>query len=360
MNMKTGQADLPLHYGKAPSWLFERMKKLTRQVLLALANEYPVEEILRRLADPFWFQALGCLLGFDWHSSGLTTTTCGALKESLKDVGDEIGLFMAGGKGKTSRQTPQEINLKLEKLGQVDVADKLVYASRLSAKVDSSAVQDGFQIYHHTFIFTPQGSWAVIQQGMNEELRAARRYHWLSDNLNSFVCEPHCGIVSETKTNTLNLVAKEVDETREAITYLSRQKPEKTLKALEKYREMKLPPRHHLLLSDINPARLKKTLLLTYEREANNFETLLAQPGVGAKTLRALSLLAELLYGTPLSWRDPARYSFAHGGKDGYPYPVDQETYDHTIETLRQAVSQARLDKIEKTKALKRLANIGN
>lgn len=358
--MKTGQADLPLHYGKAPSWLFERMTKLTQQVLLTLADEYSPEEILRRLADPFWFQALGCLLGFDWHSSGLTTTTCGAIKESLKVIGDEIGLFMAGGKGKTSRQTPQEITLKLEKLGQVDKADNLVYASRLSAKVDSSAVQDGFQIYHHAFIFTPQGKWAVIQQGMNESLRAARRYHWLSDNLTSFVCEPHCGIISEVKNTTLNLVDEGVDEARKAVTYLSCQKPEKTMKALKKYQEMKLPHRHHLLLSDINPARFKKTLLLTYEREASNFETLLAQSGVGAKTLRALSLLAELLYGTPLSWRDPARYSFAHGGKDGCPYPVNRRTYDQTIETLRQAVTQARLDKNEKIKALKRLATIEN
>ncbi len=358
--MKTGHADLPLHYGKAPRWLFERMTKLTRQVLLALAEEYTPEEILHRLADPFWFQALGCLLGFDWHSSGLTTTTCGAIKESLKDIGEEIGLFMAGGKGKASRQTPQEITTKLEKSGQAKLPEDLVYASRLSAKVDSSAVQDGFQIYHHAFIFTPQGSWAVVQQGMNEASKAARRYHWLSNNLTSFVCEPHCGIVSKVKSNTLNLVAKEGNEAREAVAYLSCQKPEKTIKTLEKYQEMKLPHRHHLLLSDINPTRIKKTLFLTYEREPSNFEELLAQPGVGAKTLRALSLLAELLYGTPLCWRDPARYSFAHGGKDGYPYPVDRQIYDQTIETLRQSVTQARLNKIEKTKALKRLATMEN
>lgn len=354
--MRTGIANLPLHYGKAPAWLFERMRDLSREITLVLIEEFGPEEMLRRLSDPFWFQAFGAVLGFDWHSSGLTTTVCGALKEGLRGLERELGLFVAGGKGRTSRRTPGEI----EEAGDLLAIDaqNLVYASKMAAKVDSAALQDGYQIYHHCFIFTTKGFWSVVQQGMNETNRYARRYHWLSDDLKSFVCEPHSAICCDRRGVTLNMVAEESDPARSVTTELSKEKPEKLILEIKRLQNLHLPHRHEVLVQDLNPDRLKRVLLKTYERQPQNFEQLLGMEGVGPKTIRSLSLISELVYGVKPSFRDPARYSFAHGGKDGYPYPVDRENYDRSIEILRKAISTARIGNREKLDAFKRLAHL--
>ncbi|MCS7217134.1 MAG: DUF763 domain-containing protein [Candidatus Bipolaricaulota bacterium] len=353
MAARTGYADLPLHSGHVPRGLFLRMVRLSRAILLALVEEFGTAEVLRRLADPHWFQALGCLLGFDWHSSGLTTTTCGALRAALAEVGPEIGLFAAGGKGAASRETPKEIEAQAERIG-LDPAP-LVYASRLSAKVDSAALQDGFQIYHHAFFFDREGRWCVVQQGMRESARRARRYHWLSEGLESFVVEPHAAVVGARADLVLNLVAREAAPAREAIPELARRPPDRVVAELMRLRTLKLPERHALLLSDLDPRRLEGVFLRTYAAAAPDFERLLGVPGLGAKGLRALALLAELLYGAPASFRDPARFAFAHGGKDGTPYPLDWATYDRTLAVLERAVRQARLGEREELAALRRI-----
>ncbi len=354
---RTGTADLPLHGGHAPRWLFARMVRLSREIVLVLADEFGTEGVLARLSDPCWFQGLGCFLGFDWHSSGLTTTACGALKEALHAVGEEIGLWAAGGKGAASRRTPLEIAEASPKLAVEP--GPLVYASRMTAKVDSAALQDGFQIYHHSFFFDRAGRWCVVQQGMNETTGLARRYHWSSEVGSDFVCEPHTGIVGPRSDLVLNLVAQESDGVRRTIPALAREPPDQLVNELGRARRMTLPRRHALLLADLDPRRLRSVFLSAYESEAADFAGLLATPGVGAKGLRALALLAELLYGVPVSFRDPARFAYAHGGKDGTPYPVDRETYDRTIEVLGRAVRRAKLGERDELCALSRLARVG-
>ena len=351
---RTGVANLPLHHGKAPRWLFERMVKLAREITIAIVADFGAEEMLRRLSHPYWFQAFGCILGFDWHSSGVTTTLCGALKEGLKGTERDLGLFVAGGKGKTSRQTPAEI----ERWGEAISLDPepLVYASRMSAKVDSSAIQDGYQLYHHTFIFTNDGAWTVIQQGMNEVNRYARRYHWLGEAVADFVNEPHSAILSEARGQAFNLTASESDLARTTIAGIATtEKPEKNLAELKKIKTLSLPARHEIVARDLHPDSISRILLSTYERQPQDFEQLLGLPGVGAKTIRALSLISELVYGIAPSYRDPARYSFAHGGKDGIPYPVDRKTYDQSIELLSRAVRKAKLGLKDQNDALNRL-----
>lgn len=310
--------------------------------------------MLRRVSDPHWFQAFGCVLGYDWHSSGVTTTVCGALKDGLKGLEQELGLFVAGGKGRASRKTPGEI----EKLGPVLGVDPchLVYASRMSAKVDSAALQDGYQLYHHTFIFTEKGEWTVVQQGMNEANRYARRYHWLGETVHDFVCEPHAAICSEGTGQVLNLVASDSASARTTITSIAREEtPEAILNDVERVKTLHLPRRHHLSVEDIHADRLNKGLNIIYDRQPKGFEELLALGGVGPKTIRALSLISELIYGVPASFHDPARYSFAHGGKDGIPYPVDRKVYDESIEILARAVAKARVERTDKREALTRL-----
>jgi len=352
---KTGIATLPLHHGKAPRWLFERMVSLAREIAFAIISEFGQKEFLKRLSDPFWFQSLGCVLGFDWHSSGLTTTTAGALKEALRGLERETGLFIAGGKGVTSRKTPDQIYFYAYKYGINP--EPLVYASRLTAKVDNSAIQDGYQLYAHVFLFTYKGEWAVIQQGMNQESRTARRYHWLSSGIKSFVEEPHSAICSDKKEKAvLNMVSRESKEAREISTMLARQSPEKTISELNKIRELNLSKRHEVTVDDIDPQRLYRVLLKTYEKMPEDFEALLGIQGVGPKTIRALSLVAELIYGKAPSFKDPARFSFAHGGKDGTPYPVDRTTYDRTIEVMKRAIESSRLGNNEKIQAIRRLA----
>jgi len=332
------------------------MRKLSREILFALAEEYGVNEILKRLSDPFWFQAFGCVLGFDWHSSGLTTTVCGAIKEGISGLNDEIGLYVTGGKGKVSRRTPDEIVRFSEKVG-LD-PEPLVYASRISAKVDSAAVQDGYQIYHHMFVFDVNGNWCVIQQGMNASERTARRYHWLSFELEDFVCEPHKAVCCEKVVPALNMVALESEEARKVVTGISREKPETVVCEIKKAASLRLPGRHEVALSDINPERIGSILISTYERQPEDFETLLGMKGVGPKTIRALALLSELVYGAKPSMRDPARFSFAHGGKDAHPYPVDKATYDRSISFLENAIREAKIGRIEKMEAFRRLHTI--
>ncbi len=351
---RTGIAHLPLHPGKAPRWLFDRMVKLSREVTIAIVTEFGTDEMLRRLSDPFWFQALGCVLGWDWHSSGTTTVVCGALKEGLKDVCRELGFYAAGGKGGTSRKTPAELIEVGDSIG-LD-AGPLVYASKMSAKVDNTAVQDGYQLYHHSFFFTDKGDWAVVQQGMNSINRYARRYHWMGSSVSDFVCEPHAAIWAQLRADTLNMVASESDRARDVVAQLAADEtPESIVAQIKRLQSCDLPARHKIVARDIHPDRLYKTFVSTYERKAEDFESLLAMPGVGPKTIRSLVLLSELLYGTAPSYSDPARFSFAHGGKDGIPYPVDRPTYDGTIEILKKAVRKAKLGIREEIEALSRL-----
>jgi hypothetical protein len=333
------------------------MVKLAREVSVHIVSEFGSEEMLRRLSDPFWFQAFGCVLGFDWHSSGVTTTVTGALKEGIRGLERDLGFFAGGGKGSASRQTPMEITSACEKLS-IDPRP-LVYASRMSAKVDSAAVQDGYQLYHHAFFFTPSGGWCVVQQGMNDDNGMARRYHWLSAAVRSYVNEPHAAVCAEAQAATLNLVAGESEPVRAASADLARQEPSVVLSALTRIPALTMPRRHAVLRADVTPQYLEKILLKTYERAPEDFETLLGMEGVGARTLRALALVSEIIYGTPASTRDPARFSFAHGGKDGFPYPVDTETYDTTVEVLRAAVNRSGIDRSERVQALKRLVRFG-
>jgi hypothetical protein len=357
MQGRTGTAQLPLHGGRAPAWLFGRMVQLAREITIHVVAEYGSEEMLRRLSDPFWFQAFGCVLGFDWHSSGLTTTVTGALKEGIRGLERDLGLYAGGGKGAVSRKTPGEIVAACERLS-ID-PKPLVYASRMSAKVDSAAVQDGYQLYHHAFFFTPSGAWCVVQQGMNDENAMARRYHWLASAVRSYVNEPHAAVCADRIGPTLNLVAAESEAVRNASAELSRGKPDIVVAALAKLPALTMPRRHAVLIADVNPSHLERILLKTYERAPADFEALLGMEGVGARTLRSLALVSEVIYGTPASTRDPARFSFAHGGKDGTPFPVDTGTYDKTIEALRAAVTRAGIARSERVAALKRLVKFG-
>jgi uncharacterized protein len=351
--VKVGTADLPLHYGKAPSWLFQRMKTLAREIAIVITTEFGPEEFLRKISDPFWFQALGCTLGFDWHSSGVTTTVCGALKEGIKGIENEIGVFIAGGKGSASRKTPLEIEVFCNSLSRNP--EDLVYASKMSAKVDSSAVQDGYQLYHHCFYFTKEGFWTVVQQGMNETNRFARRYHWLGEKVNNFIIEPHAAVCCDRKAKTLNMVSVDSDDSRKTSTLLTKEKPETLIKHVEKIQTLKLPSNHAVLPKDLNPKYLYKIFTKLYDRKPEDFERLLGMHGVGQKTIRALSLISELIYGHKPSFEDPARYSFAHGGKDGHPYPVDRKNYDSSIEILKDAISHAKIGNRDKMEAIKRL-----
>ncbi len=329
------------------------MTRLATEVVELVVLEEGVEGLFRRLSDPHWFQAFGCVLGFDWHSSGVTTTTCGAIKEGVRGREVELGLFVAGGKGNASRRTPDEIRAGCEKTG-VEAAT-LVEASRTSAKVDSAAVQDGYQIYHHAFFFDRHGAWAVVQQGLNDATGMARRYHWASAGLHDFVCEPHAAICCDRLAPTLNLVARNSAATRAASVELAREKPIRVAAEAARLRHLALPKRHDIRTIDIAPDRLGAILTKTYEAQAQTFQDLLMMPGVGAKTLRALALVAELVYGAEPSYEDPARFGFAHGGKDGIPYPVDRAIYDSTIDLLGRAVRRAKLGETEEVRALRRL-----
>jgi hypothetical protein len=351
---RTGTVNLPLHGGRAPRWLFQRMVELSGAITEVILEDYGNQEFLRRISDPYWFQAFGCVLSFDWHSSGLTTTVCGALKESLKP--EEHGILVAGGKGKTSRRTPSEIADNPFNLSGKTVCE-LQRASRLSAKVDNSCVQDNYQLYHHVFFLAEEGDWAVVQQGMNPLDSYARRYHWLSEGIASFVEEPHAAICCDrTEKRVLDVTAKTSWETRKGSLDLVKDNPEH----LRKYTGQKslaefTMPRHHPVLSVDLSERDFQILHNAYELQPGSYEELLLFRGMGPKKIRALALISDLVYGSRASWKDPVKYSFAHGGKDGYPYPVDKESYDHSIEVLQEAIDKATLDSKERHFALVRL-----
>lgn len=380
--MKKGIATFTLDSGKCPKWLFERMVKLGREMSRVLIGEFGADEFIKRMGDPVWFQSLGTVLAFDWNASGLTTILTAALKESLRGREKEWGVFICGGKGKTSLKTPDEIErwggyLSLPE-GQTQ---SLVYNSKMSAKVDSSLVQDGFQLYHHTFFFSKNGAWTVVQQGMNREQRTARRYHWHSENVRDLIVEPHSGIASQSFNNhTLNMTAKEGQKNRNiAVEFMNSN-------SITVQKDIQILRRHSSSLSQMVSVKanedqltllnlentefhthpvitenffesryLERILLKLVSDKPKNYENLLATRGVGPKTIRALSLVAEVIYGAPASYKDPARYSFAHGGKDGTPYFVDRPTYDETIEILGNAVRKTSLNPDEKNKALGRL-----
>jgi hypothetical protein len=373
---RSGIATIPLDYGRCPPWLFQRMKRLSRGIIIAIVEEFGAEEFLKRMSDPVWFQSLGCVLAFDWNSSGLTTTVMGALKEGLRGLEKHLGIFVCGGKGKTSRKTPQQIESWGESLIlPSDKINELVYSSRMSAKVDSSCLQDGFQIYHHNLVFTKSGHWAVIQQGMNIGSQQARRYHWLSEKVSDFVEEPHSGIISDMRLKPLNLVAKKSKQNKEISTGLVTEEPRTFLKDIklitEKqnhlikqrripgFTDTQLENRefnwHPVLKEKFDLKRLKKTTLFANFHQPKNFEHLLSLRGIGPKTIRALSLVAEIIYGTRPSYEDPARYSFAHGGKDYVPYPIDRKVYDETIHILEKGIKISKISNKEKLAAQKRL-----
>ncbi|MCS7280676.1 MAG: DUF763 domain-containing protein [Desulfobacterota bacterium] len=343
---------LPLHHGKAPSWLFERMVKFACSVMEIILFEYNPHEFLKRISDPIWFQAFGSAAGFDWHSSGLTTTVCAAIKEASLVLPD-LPIAICGGKAKKALETPKEIIFYGEKWG-IDV-DSLIEKSRLCAKIDNVLLQDGYDLYHHTFIFTKDGSWAVIQQGLNETSRMARRYQWLSSENLDLVADPHTGITCDKTHTVLNLATKESKKAQEAMLDFVRQDPDLMMKDLKKI-TLSMPERHYISKDDLDMERLKKILTLIHENQPESYVDLIKIYGVGKKTIAALSLVSELIYQSPPSFKDPARFSFAHGGKDGHPYPVNRKVYDETIEFLKSAIEKAKLKDREKLDAMRRLS----
>jgi hypothetical protein len=346
---RTGSADLPLHGGRVPDWLASRMARLGAVMVEALVLEEGPHGMLRRLAHPFWFQALGCVMGMDWHSSGITTSVLGALKRGLAGRERELGLTVCGGRGRHSRRTPAELLAFGERSGLDGAA--LARTSRLVAKVDSALVQDGFQLYLHGFVVAGDGSWTVVQQGMNPDRGQARRYHWLSEGVRSFVEEPHAAIEGKPRGEILNLTDRRAGASRDAALELSRE-PERVLRELPR---LQMPPHHEVCRSDVFLRRLHGTLAAAREAGPRDFPELLLQPGVGARTVAALAAVAEVLHGAPSRFSDPARFSLAHGGKDGNPFPVHLKIYDRTISVLKQAVSAARLGQTEKMDAIRRL-----
>jgi len=354
---RAGISDLPLHGGDAPKWLFHRMVRLASAITDIMIDEFGTEDLLRRMADPFWFQAFSCVLGFDWHSSGTTTVTCGAMKVALEDHRE---VCVAGGKGRVSRDTPSEIAAWSERNGiSVEQERRLVKASRMSAKVDSAAIQDGHQLYHHVILFDRRAHWTVVQQGMNGDSGYARRYQWSSCNLDAFVEEPHTGILGKPQLSALDMTAREsdasrrtsVDLVRDGIDHLKNQvvvvsKGQSTLSEWAGEKPLKLHmPR------DIDWEVLRKA----YEFQPRNYEELIATEGIGPSTVRALALIGELVYGTKPSWKDPVKFSFTVGGKDGVPYPVDRQAMDKSIEVLRAGIASAKIGDKEKLDSINKL-----
>jgi uncharacterized protein len=356
--------NLPLHNGHAPLYLIRRMISLSHAISKTIIEEYGQKEFLRRLSDPLWFQAFGCVLGFDWHSSGVTTVVAGVLKQALKP--DTHGISMAGGKGKKSTTAKDEIPLLARNLGLSSAKiDSLLYASRMAAKVDSAAVQDGYSLYHHVIFFDEQGDWAVVQQSMNAKNMMARRYHWLSDGVQGFVCEPHAGIISESKEhNALDMTAANSEENQKICVDLTcgdtnnlrssvyRLAAKETLDKWCAGGDTMIDISSYEMPRQLNWHLFKRI----YDIQPGNYEELLSIQRVGSSTVRALSLIAELIYGARASWNDPVKYSFAHGGKDGVPYPVAREVYDESIRYLYDAIEGAEIQREERTEALKKLA----
>jgi hypothetical protein len=388
--MRTGVATVPLDWGRCPRWLFERMTRLGRGISVAIVEEFGPEELLKRLSDPVWFQSLGCVMGFDWNSSGLTVTTMGALKEAVRGMETELGFYICGGK-RVSHKTPEETRKWGQYLGWGESkTNGLVNASKMAAKVDSSLIQDGFSIYAHNLLFTNSGKWAVIQQGMNVDEQKARRYHWLSDGVSDFTEDPHSGIASDIRLKPLNLTAKESKENKNISADMVKLEPNAFLKNFQSAARAvsknmpsvsspvgnslgtqgRLPGFTDMELNDVefhwhpvvtekfDMKRLKKTIERAHFLAPVDFTQLLAGGGVGPKTIRALSLVAEIIYGAKPSYEDPARYTFAVGGKDGTPFPVDRKTYDRTLSAIERGIKQSKMKQGEIDQAQKRLETV--
>jgi len=342
---------MPLHYGQVPPWLYERMSKLGVAIVEAIILEYGRGAVLQRLSDPFWFQAMGCVLGMDWHSSGITTSVMGALKRSVNERSKDLGIYICGGKGKYSRETPAEL-LRIAGNTGLD-GDMLVRSSKLAAKVDNTAIQDGFQLYLHSFILSSDGDWAVVQQGMNNATGMARRYHWHSPSITSFVNEPHTFIYGAKQGKIINITDGQASTTRSGILQLTGEGPEKLLPEI---RKLVMPSHHDVKAKDVDIKRLGSILAVAYEKENLDMESMLLLEGLGPRTLQSLVLVSEVIHGTPSRFDDPARFSFAHGGKDGHPFPVPTKVCDEAIKTLETAVQRAKLGHTDKNEALKKLS----
>jgi len=364
MPYRSGSADLPLHGGHVPSWLAARMAKLGAVICEAIVHHYGPHEFLRRLAHPFWFQSFGAVMGMDWHSSGITTSVIGALKRGLKPIERELGIHVCGGKGNLSRQTPQEL-LALANIVGFDGED-LCRASRLVAKIDSAAIQDGFDLYLHGFIVADDGSWTVVQQGMNGTARQARRYHWHSGSIKDFVEEAHSAIEGQNQGIIVNLTDRRAQRSRETQLELLAKGPDSIVEELKKIKGggpdaqlslpyLVMPSRHDLRAGDVILRRLHAALAAAAERGPIDFAELLLCPGVGARTVHSLALVAEVVHGAPCRFQDPARFSLAHGGKDRHPFPVPLRVYDETIRVMKSAVQKAKLGRQEELAALQRL-----
>ncbi len=387
MFKKTGFADLPLHTGTVPKWLADRMMALGTEIIEALLINYGKREVLRRLSDPLWFQSLGAVLGMDWHSSGITTSVMYALKRGINARARDFGLVVCGGRGKYSRKTPEQIDWVCNASGLN--GGELIRASKLCAKVDNTAVQDGFQLYQHNFILSDQGDWAVIQQGMNTKSQTARRYHWCSADIKSFVDQPHSAVTGENRGKILNLTDSMAADTRTSILSLSHENPDQMLKEIakisgndlmkqgslfeeagdkaespswqaeniiiEKSRNLTMPAHHDVRAEDLDLKRLGGVLATAYGENNPDFESLLLTPGLGPRTLQSLTLVSEVIYGTPSRFNDPARFSFAHGGKDGHPFPVPTKIYDESIRLLGDSIEKSKLGYNDKSECLKRL-----
>ena len=379
----TGHADLPLHGGTVPKWLADRMMQMGSLIIESIITNFGKKEVLVRLSDPLWFQSLGAVMGMDWHSSGITTSVMYALKRGINKRAKDFGLCVCGGRGKYSRRTPDELMFLANATG-LD-GTKLINSSKLVAKVDSTAVQDGFQLYMHNFVLSNEGDWTIIQQGMNIESKTARRYHWSSENLKSFIEEPHTGITGENQGLILNLTAKDAKETRSHILDFSKENPDKIIKEIQNVfkheeninkinsikndniliaqnktiasetRSIVMPHHHEVRAKDVNLKRLGAVLATAYESQPQNFEGLLLTPGLGPRTIQSLTLVSEVIYGTPSRFTDPARFSFAHGGKDGHPFPVPLKIYDDSIRILHESIERSKLGYKDKSECIKRL-----
>jgi len=350
MMKRSGVADLPLHGGRVPQWLAERMIKLGTAITEAVVHDYGASIFLSRLSDPFWFQALGAVMGMDWHSSGITTSVMGALKRGLVQRADELGIYICGGRGRFSRNTPQELRSIAEHRG-LD-GEALVRTSRLTARIDNNAIADGYQIYLHSFVVTSNGEWAVVQQGLNDRSGMARRYHWHSASVRDFVAEPHTGIVGENQGTIMNLVDVQAKPAQNALLDIAREHPERTL---DTARRLRMPEHHEVRAVNIDLKRLGAILAVAYERELHEFAELLLLEKLGPRTLQSLALIAEIVHGAPSRFSDPARFSFAHGGKDRHPFPVPLKTYDESLDHLRTTLDAAKLGDKDKIEGFRRL-----
>ncbi|MBA3913321.1 MAG: DUF763 domain-containing protein [Acidobacteriales bacterium] len=347
---RSGVADLPLHGGRVPAWLADRMTQLGTAIAESVVYNYGTSEFLSRISDPFWFQALGCVLGMDWHSSGITTSVLGALKRGINPRAHELGLHVCGGRGRHSRRTPDELRLLAEASGLN--GEELVRSSRLTAKIDNNAIADGFQLYLHGFLVSNKGEWAVVQQGMNDSSGLARRYHWHSAAVRDFTSQPHTAIVGESQGSIMNLVDGAAKPAQSAILAIAGSKPEETLDTV---RHLVMPRHHDVRCEDVDLKRLGAVLATAYERDLNDFASLLLVEKLGPRTLQSLALVAEVIHGVPTRFADPARFSFAHGGKDGHPFPVPLQVYDQSISVLRRSLDKAKLGATEKIDGFSRL-----